>query len=117
MNQVLIEKIRTIVRDNESKWKKFYKKHGPCWPVCRVIANTFGGDIYFCKTLRHETNKWYGHYILVKNGEILDFSGEYLSRVRPEQIKYKGLKLFNGKKHQAWPEKCIKWWGRNLKHL
>lgn len=100
-----VQAVRWLVQDKLVAWNKLCPKHGPCWPVCKVLSELGWGRVEFCKTKRVRTGRWYGHYVLrATDGTVIDVSGEYLDMpvslqpavAAPDWPLYRDFKPFAG---------------------
>ena len=72
--------VREIVRKNVGAYTEKFGV-GPCAPIAKILADAGWGELAICEaapTPDADRFTWYPHYVVVRNGKILDASGEYL---------------------------------------
>ena len=113
MTEKQLEIIRQCVRDSMNGWRRVNRtkgrQHGPCWPISHVLSTMGWGSVFFCRTIRVRTNRPYGHYVVIKDQQVIDCSGEYLVSKSPAHVWYREFEQFDNW-HDAYTELQVAFW-------
>jgi hypothetical protein len=84
-----LEAVRQAVRQHNPAYEA-ETGVGPCGALAVVLARAGWGELAVCESnsaaLAADKYAWYPHYVILRNGKVVDVSGEYLASDKPQPV-------------------------------
>lgn len=107
-----IETARQIVRDNAKQYEDKFGV-GPCGALGLLLQAAGWGKLAMVETApRHKVASeyaWYPHYVVVRDGKIIDISGEYTQEVTPA-VEYRSMEFMTDTADPLWGADDLDFW-------